>query len=228
MSELYEKFKRIKNLVFVAILLAVSLFLVKAIKTLFEVRAQGGLNHKTDTVYVDKYLPSKIEYKYITVPNEVVIYKEREVIKWDTLVTKGDTIILYKNDTILSSVKSNFLTLYPNNPKLIGVDLTSKKLSLSLLNSQGREYIENYNTNTGKYSYRYVNNQMSAKPRLLSSFNIDGEYYWRPLENYHDLNIKLNLKTSKFTYIGGISSYYYPNLNNQVKITPIVGIRYTP
>lgn len=225
MNKFFKDFKTVSIVLIVSVAV---ILLVNLLKDIYIGRIQNDLNNKTDTIYVDKYLPGKTEYKYITVPKEVIIYKDREVIKWDTLKTKGDTITIYKKDSILIEVKTNFLLLYPENPKLIGFDLNNKEVSLDLLSKQGKEYTEKYNINTLNNSYRYINNKMTVKPKLISGFNISGEYYFRPLINYHDLNINLNLKTGKFTYIGGLNTYYYPSIENKLNYTPVVGIRYIP
>lgn len=227
-KDVINKLKDLKVIGITLIITIGIILLVNLFKDIYLGRIQRDLNNKTDTVYVNKYLPSKVEYKYITKPEEVIIYKDREVIKWDTLRVQGDTITIYKDNQIFVEVKSNFLLLYPENPKLIGFDLSNKEISLDLLSKQGKEYTEKYKINTQNNSYRYINNQMSVKPKLISGLNITGEYYYRPLINYHDLNINLNLKTGKFTYIGGLNTYYYPRIENKLNFTPIVGIRYNP
>lgn len=227
-KDVINKLKDLKVIGITLIITIGIILLVNLFKDIYLGRIQRDLNNKTDTVYVNKYLPSKVEYKYITKPEEVIIYKDREVIKWDTLRVQGGTITIYKDNQIFVEVKSNFLLLYPENPKLIGFDLSNKEISLDLLSKQGKEYTEKYKINTQNNSYRYINNQMSVKPKLISGLNITGEYYYRPLINYHDLNINLNLKTGKFTYIGGINTYYYPGVENKLNFTPIVGIRYNP
>lgn len=227
-KDVINKLKDLKVIGITLIITIGIILLVNLFKDIYLGRIQRDLNNKTDTVYVNKYLPSKVEYKYITKPEEVIIYKDREVIKWDTLRVQGDTITIYKDNQIFVEVKSNFLLLYPENPKLIGFDLSNKEISLDLLSKQGKEYTEKYKINTQNNSYRYINNQMSVKPKLISGLNISGEYYYRPLINYHDLNINLNLKTGKFTYIGGLNTYYYPEIEKKLNFTPIVGIRYNP
>lgn len=188
----------------------------------------GDINTRTDTVYVDKLLPGRVEYKYITQPYEVIVYKYREVTRVDSITLKGDTIIVYNTDTIFQTLNSRFLNLYPNNDKLIQFDLTNRNLELDLLTTEGKEIRKKYDINLERNNYRYVNNQLSLRPKLISKFDFNTEVLARPFVQMYDLNLNLSLKTGKFTYIGGLNSYYYPTFESNVKFTPIFVIRYTP
>lgn len=186
------------------------------------------VNSKTDTLYIDRYLKGLPEYKFITLPGKVYFFKSKEGSKVDSVILRDSTIYLLHVDTLVTEVKTSFLTLYPQHPKLIQFDLTNKRLRLDLFNRDGIEYREEYTMNLERNNYRYVNNHLTIKPKLVSRFDINAEYYIRPMVNMHDLNLNLSLKTGQITYIGGLSLYYYPNINNSINLTPILGIRYTP
>lgn len=186
------------------------------------------VNNLTDTIYSVKYLPSLPEYKFITMPGKVYFYKPREGPKVDSVTLNKDTIKLYVRDTLEIEVNTSFLTLYPNHSKLIQFELSKNNLKLDLFNKDGIEYREEYKINTDRNNYRYVDNRLSLEPKLISRFEFNSEYFIRPIENMHDMNLNLSLKTGRITYIGGLNLYYYPKLDNNINLTPILGIRYTP
>ena len=189
---------------------------------------EGDINIKTDTLYVDKYLPQLPDYKFVTLPGKVYFYKQKEGPPIDSASINKDTIKIYLRDTTEIVVKTSFLTLYPKQPKLIQFDLTKTKLKLDLFNSDGIEYREEYNINLDRNNYRYVNNSLSLKPKIVSRFEFNAEYYIRPIVNMHDMNLNISLKTGKISYIGGVNLYYYPKLDNSINLTPILGLRFTP
>lgn len=207
-------------------LLLILLFVSQCVKTIQP--DIGDINTKTDTVYVDKYLPGRVEYKYISLPYKYEVYRDREVTRVDSIMIKGDSIIVYNTDTIFQTLNSRFLTLYPNNDKLIQFELTSRSLELDLLTIEGKEIRKKYYINPVRNNYRYVNNQLSLQPKLVSNFDLNTEVLVRPFVQMYDLNLNLSLKTGKFTYMGGLNSYYYPTFENSIRVTPILGLRYTP
>jgi len=172
------------------------------------------LEKEPDTVYRKTVMKVIKPYKVVVKPDKVIVYQDTGRIVYRDLVINGSSIVLFNTGSLDSLIiNKNFLSKFPNNKKLIAMDLTNKELKLQLLNLSGISTEERYNINTSKYNYRYVDNSLTMDKKF--QFNIEPEvsYSYRPLNNFHDLDIALNFKTSRFNYKFGANGFLYPKFN---------------
>lgn len=179
---------------------------------------------KTDTVYSTKTLKPLTEYKIIQVPT-LVTYHHVDTVVVDSIIRLRDTIRIYSNGNTLD-YNDKFFTNFPTSEKLIQMELTHKKLNMSLVKTDGNVITKGYKINTDRYDYNYANNQLTTKKRPIK-FVFEAEALARPFTNMYDINIWIGIKTGKFSYVGGINTFYYPGLRNSVGVTPILGVKFT-
>ena len=172
--------------------------------------------HNVDTVYRDRpYIPLK-PYKLTQSPKKVIFYQPPIIIpSIDRVIVKTDTVKIYLRDSSTVEYNSTFLTNYTNSSKLLGLELTDKKLSVDLLSTNGDTYSQKYNINTNKYHYRFDGNSLTYKKKpFLKRFDLVVSYQFRPLNNLHNLDLCIKYNTSKFNYVMGIDGFYYPKYKN--------------
>ena len=179
----------------------------------------------TDTIYVQEPYVPKPPLPIPVKPLVLTIY-ETIPIKVDSVIIKPEYIYVHTPEDIIKYHK-NFLTNFPKAPKLLDLHLNKTHIRLNTLTVDGRSQQQDFNIDLDHYNYQYQENGLSAK-RVKSdiNFSFQAGYTIRPLRNLHDLNFIMSLKTSKINYIGGINLYYYPQFEQPVGITPILGITY--
>lgn len=117
---------------------------------------------KTDTVYLEKPYQVLIPYKEVVPPKKITVYKYTE----PTLYLKIQDSLLMIIDSLENRppiiIKPQFLTQYPEAPKLLGASFGKDSISLDLLNISGSIHREDYPVNYNVFKYQYVNNSFRA------------------------------------------------------------------
>lgn len=178
------------------------------------------LSKKTKIVEVKKFIEVPKPYKVFLKPDVEIRYlPDTTRNKYDSILLVGNSILLF-NHTITNLAKTDTLTIskrylqqFPANSKLISFDLTKDNLELQLLRINGMPIAERYTINTNNYKYRYSDGLMSTK--RIRNFKILPElgYSYRLINNLHDVDFDLNIKTTNFNYKAGANAFYYPTWN---------------
>lgn len=170
----------------------------------------------------------------ISKPSEVITYPKDTVKPYKELVVLKDTIRLYNNELDKFDISSDFLLQYPEAPKLLSLELSLNSLKLHLLGKSGSIIGRGYKLDLANREYLFSNNTMSSSLINNSHNNLVGtknnigysltaDYQYRPLLNFHDLNINFNIETKKINYTIGVNAYNY---KTEKGITPTLGIKY--
>lgn len=210
-----------------------ALFLGLFLHQCFENKSYKGklnqsLNHKTETIFSEK--PYKVPnlFDNSLQPLNVVFYPNPDISKpVNKVILIRDTIRLYTNDNRDSTLNyhTNFLTFHPYASKLVNLNLTSNSLQLDLLAPEGSIYSEYYPLNLTKYDYRYQENRLSFKKKKLK-LNFEASYSFRPLNNFHDIDLMIKFDTNRFTYGIGLNTYIYPTFDKPIGFDPIFKVTY--
>ncbi len=170
---------------------------------------------KTDTILLYKEIKIPVPYKEETKPQKLIMYQDTGSIQYKFLkpITSG-WILFNNNKTDSVTISDTFLKLYPHSEKLLSFDLTKNKLNLQLLGINGIPKEKRYQIDVDRYNYRYVNNTLTHKKNWGLKLYPEIEYSVRPLNNFHDLSVGLNLDTRKFNYVIGINGYWYPQFQS--------------
>lgn len=153
---------------------------------------------------IQKYnnAPPKVVREYITEKPTYIVNNYT-----DSIITVVDTI---KGDTVI--IDNHFLTLYPDSPKLIELELSKGLFSLTTLDNQASikelEWPMDYDNYTyiyseGKFNYRKINNNKNLKNQfnnLYMNFGYEifnkrpyiGAEYNIPLGNRFRLDASIN------------------------------------
>lgn len=214
------------------LILVILLFLIfkqrESIKSLnLEIKNTSG---KTDTVFKDRYFESPTPYKDIQIPKTLIVYKTRVDTVYSVRLS-GDTITLYfKTNLNLNKqlqLNTQYLTQFPESDKLISLDLTKKKLSLGLVTLTGEVIEKIYPVDLNGYNYRYVNQTLTYKKKsIFTKIKPTVEYMYRPLNNFHDVNIGLIYKTGLINYEIGLNGHHYNFKESQFGIDPYLRIKF--
>ena len=172
-------------------------------------------SHTVDTVYKSKpYVPLKL-YDLPQLPNKVIFYKPPIILPIEKVIVRTDTVRIYLKDSTVIDYNNRFLTSYPNSPKILGLELNDRRMSIDLLSTSGDTYSQQYKINTNKYQYRFDGTSLTyEKKPFIKRFNISASYQFRPLNNLHDIDLGIKYNTSKFNYVMGINGFYYPRYKN--------------
>jgi hypothetical protein len=171
----------------------------------------GILKLNTDTVYRSKVIKVPKPYEVVLPPTMVIFYTDTGNIKYNTMRLYQNHIALIDNklnDSLM--IHKHFLTRFPLSEKLISFELKERSLNLQLLSLSGITKEKKYNLDLQRFNYRYVNNELSRNRRVRFQIIPEVEYSYRMLNQLHDLNMSLNLKTKNFNYVMGVSGFHYP------------------
>ena len=121
--------------------------------------------YETDTVYLDTfYIPGK-PYPLPIPPSTITIY-EIDSLALDSLsiLIQGKNVVIARlQDSI--RVHQNYLKQFPQNPKLLAIDLKRDSLSIALLKISGLTQEYRWPINLNQFNYRWdFNNQLSRHP----------------------------------------------------------------
>lgn len=181
------------------------------VKTLKEDLKRVSL--KTDTVHISKIFEIPKPYPEYLKPEVIKIYLRDTIIKWDNISLTGKDVVLSttsNKDSIL--INNLFLSTYPFNEKLLYLGLMKNQLTLSLLDIGGDTKSYLYTIDLESYAYSYSYQNMSYKKIKKLHIKPFVEYSYRPLNNFQDLELGLNLKTKVINYKLGLSGFYYPSI----------------
>lgn len=109
----------------------------------------------TDTVYLDTlYLPGK-PYPVNTPPNTIKIFltDSAAIDSLKILLREKDILISGLEDSI--SIHQNYLKQFPNNPKLLAIDLKRDSMYLGLLQITGQVQEHSWPIDLNNYAYRW-------------------------------------------------------------------------
>lgn len=216
--------KRSLVILLIIILIGIIIYLSLNLRKLNQ-NIDRGFYNKTETIYSSKPLRLDDPLKVVLPPINVTLYP-KELVPYKELVIIKDTIRLYNSENHLD-INKYFLLQYPKASKLISLDLTSSKLELNLLDINGLVKKEEYPIDLSNNKYLYIDNCLTYEPiKPKFKFGFDAQYYFRPINNLHDLNLNLKLDTRNFTYRLGINTFFYPNMNKRIGIDPIISVQY--
>lgn len=188
----------------------------------------------TDSIKSKKPYVEPDPLPIISKPREVITYPKDTVKPYKELVVLKDTIRLYNNELDKFDISSDFLLQYPEAPKLLSLELSLNSLKLHLLGKSGSIIGRDYKLDLANREYLFSNNIMSSS--LINNshnnlvptknnigYSLTADYQYRPLPNFHDLNINFNVETKKINYTIGVNAYNY---KTEKGITPTLGIKY--
>jgi len=125
-------------------------------------------DYKTDFEKLDKTFEDKLDelrrelISYKNAPPKII--REYTIEKPTYIIEKYYDSIIRITDTVTKSyydVDSKFLTLYPNNSKLITFELKKDLLNLSTLNIEGQVLESSWPMDFNNYEYIYLNGNLS-------------------------------------------------------------------
>lgn len=190
---------------------------------------RGNLkNYKTkpDTVWYDKPFVPKVEYPDFNIPSLVFLY-QIDTVQIDRIEYKDNFITIIKKDSTQVGYMGEFLTNYPDSPKLLQILSESNKLSISTFNTDCSLSTVEYEVNYNRYSYNYLNGNLTSKKKpFLKRFKPVAEYTLRPFNNLHDLDLGLKYNTTKFNYEAGLNLNYYPKWDNGIRADLYLKVQY--
>lgn len=183
-------------------------------------------SRRVDTVVVNTPFVPKVEFHKIQLPRMVFLYQIDSVpIERIEYVDRVVTII--QKDSTKIEYNELFLTNYPKAPKLLQILSNRDKLSITTFNTDCRSATEEYTVNYSRYQYNYLDGKLTYKKTpFLKRFNPVIQYTLRPVHNFHDLDLGLKYKTSKFNYEIGLNINYYPKLRDNLGLDPYLRISY--
>lgn len=174
----------------------------------------------TDTVYLNKNYKPLSGFKIPEIPSKVYIYNS-DTTKIPKLELTEENNLVVDSDTV-----SREFFIYNWSRRLLDIELKNSSLKLSLQNVDGSVFTEKYDLDLINKDYRYTDNHLTFKNKSIFrklEFQPTIAYSYKPLNNHHELDFSLKLKTTNFNYKAGIS---FNNYNQSVKPDLIVGIEY--
>jgi len=205
------------------IILVVVYFLFVTFSSNKKLKDEIAINEiKTDSIKKSKYIEVAKPFNVYLKPDKVIQYLPDPTNKnrYDSLKLAYKQILLLSNTTGTSiitntvhdtlRIANSFLLQYPEANKLISFELSKSRMVLQMLRIDGIPVANIYDLNLDNYQYRFSDNNMTTKRigqfHLYPSLN----YSYRILNNLHDLDLDLNIKTTNFIYKAGANTFYYP------------------
>lgn len=136
---------------------------------------------KTDTIIVNRPYKVPTPYKVEVPAQKVTIYekisvKDQKALDSMKLIMQADSILIQGLKSELA-IHVNYLKRFPQNPKLINLDLNRTNLSLSLLNTDGNIAVSNYPIELNRFRYRWSDNILTSKSDIFKQKS-KMEYYF--------------------------------------------------
>lgn len=184
-------------------------------------------NQKTDTVYIPEIFTIPEPFEIIMNPSKVEIYRKDTTSKYNEFSLREKDLVLFTPNRLDSLIIDlNYLKNLPMNPKLLSLDLNQNQLSLGLLDINGITSRISYPLNLQNYSYRWNGNFLTSKKQPNFKFYPTLGYQYRILNNFHDIDLKLNFKTRGFNYELGLNGFYYPKFKSDPGWDITIGLTY--
>lgn len=118
-----------------------------------------------DTIRKTYYVHDTTQGATIVVPQFVTQYdtiRERDTSLH--LTVYHDTIHITHHDTVKFTIAPDFLTLFPQSPKLLLGEFSSNNLSLNLLGIDGQVVTKQYTPDFTKYNYEFSGSELKFYP----------------------------------------------------------------
>ena len=171
---------------------------------------------KTDTIWVDRPFTPEPEFKEPVKPENVTGYRIDTITITD-IQLQHDTVFITLEDSTKLQVSTLFLTQYPNTSRLLQLLLSEDKLNLSLQNTLGEVFTEEYKLDLQNCSYNYLENAMTQnRKKFIKKIHPYAELQFRPINTLIDVNLGLKYKTSKTNYEIGLNGFYYPRQSKKL------------
>lgn len=127
-------------------------------------------NFKTDTIIhkIPYSLPSQNLY-HIIPPKSVLVYYHDTLklsVNCDSLIKLIDSL-----GNVVKVINKSYLSLFPDNPKLLYGKFTSDTLRLDLLKTNGDIYSDIFLVDYSRFKYQWIDGKISTReiPKVLSS-----------------------------------------------------------
>lgn len=207
-------------------MVGISWIIYKVTRIKFENKRNIGIS-KTDTIYISEIFTIPEPYEIVLNPAVIEIYKTDTTSKYNEFSLREKDLVLFTPNHVDSvSLSKIYLNTLPFNPKLLHIDLTQNQLSLGLMDIEGNTRRDIYPLDLSNYRYQWSNNQLTQKTIRRIKFEPTIGYQYRPLNNLHDMDLYLNLKTKGFNYKFGLNGFYYPKLHTNPSWDFVIGITY--
>lgn len=181
---------------------------------------------KPDTVWYNKPFKPEYEYPVFNIPSMVFVY-QTDTLSIDRVEYVDNIVTITKVDSVKVEYNGQFLTNYPDSPKLLQILSDKNKLAVSTFNTDCNLTTQEYHVNYDRYSYNYQNGNLTSKKKsFFQRFEPVAEYTLRPFNNLHDFNLGLKYNTTKFNYEAGLNLNYYPKLNDGVGADLYLRVQY--
>lgn len=179
---------------------------------------------KTDTIYVDKPYEVPVPYGVPSKPRYITIYEVDSSLidSLQIIIDDKDFTITGLEQEIL--ISKNFLKLYPNNPKLIDLELLFDTLSITMLNVSGVVSKLDYPIFIEHYKYRWSNGEFTKEKNIryvpqqkqYLDYKLGGGYDLLYLTPY--LQGEISKGFSKFELYGRVGIGLLNNKSSEIKI----------
>ena len=183
---------------------------------------------KPDTVYISKPYVIPEPLKFEQFPQIVTIYTEKPTVRYDniSLISTGIKLSTTKNplDSVLISYE--FFNRYVLHEKILNLNLTENYLNINILNTFGESKGYKYHIDLSQYNYQYSLEKLTYKKKSSLKLQPFFKYSYRVLNNYHDTDIGLKLKTKGINIELSLNGYYYQNIPKPLGYDLKVGVVY--
>lgn len=175
-----------------------------------------------DTIKSTLDIPTKVTY-YDTI---------REKDTSLHLLVYHDTLKIIKHDTVKETINPDFITLFPESPKLILGEFSNNSISLNLLGIDGKVVGKQFNTDYSKFNYEFSGSELKFYPiKKTGNFIQQGltaltttafmETYYNPINNGAIMRLEGNIMYKNF----GISGYMKFSTDEVPKFNTGIGVR---
>lgn len=182
-----------------------------------------------DTVIKRIFVYDTIKGTTIQIPQRVTYYDTS--VRHDTslrVLILNDTLVITKHDTIIRKISPDFITAFPDAPKLILGEFSKNSISLNLQGIDGHIVTKDYIPNYSKFQYEFSGNELRYIP-LPGTTGISGFFKkiktdaymsttYNPFTNGATMRIdgSLMYKRLGLTVFGSFSTDQTPKLNSGI------------
>lgn len=160
-----------------------------------------------DTIKLKEEFKPKKPFSQLIEPSRILLY---DFYRNSNRMTKSPS-----SDS--TAVDSDNSVKVSNQDSLVQIVLKKDKLNLSLFNKETNTYSTRlFPIDLDKYNYNWYEGQLTRKKvaRLSLSPYVYGKY--RPFNNLFDMGAGLSIKTKRFNYKFGVSTFYYPKIKSGI------------
>lgn len=176
-TDVGEGIKSLKPYLLIGLLILITAIIIKDCHGGNKAETKPVYKYLTDSLYYKKYWELKKEITEKTPPIQVIKWLDT-IVDIDTIYIKGDIVKVVVKDKDTLNINSQFISQYPDNPKLLEFKLGHDELEITTFTKDAKTYTDKYPLYLHDYKYQWYDNSLHHEP---TNYKENKTFKWNQL-----------------------------------------------